>query len=406
MTGAASATKKRKAAGGPAPATSKKLSASVGSLLARLEATNAAFLQTAATKAVQTQLAKVKAASSFDAPLASKSSSSPSLASLPLDKQELERRLDRKQRFQEERAAAAAAAGIKEAQKTLVEVRSQHGVARGQNQNLEKEYLRLTSLPSITDVRPPEVLRDALELVKRRWTEGCEYKYACDQLKSIRQDLTVQHVRNKFTVQVYETHGRIAIEVGDFAEYRSCHSVLQPLYAEGIQGEQWEFAAYGLLYAAASGREVLCHELVEVFSGKGYHSSSGSGSGSGSKIPSCSAEIAGDRFLGHALAVCRAFGGGDFVRFMQLYLEAPRMAPYLMDLLLPKMRIKAYNTVLAAFLPSVPLAALAGWFGFTKRKEAAAFLKERGAVVVDGCLDIKASRAAQQRQQGFQQTQQ
>lgn len=54
----------------------------------------------------------------------------------------------------------------------------------------------------------------------------------------------------------------------------------------------------------------------------------------------------------------------------------------------------AAGTVLSAFQPSVPLAALSGWFGFSKKKEAAAFLRERGAVVADGCLDIKQSRAA------------
>lgn len=50
--------------------------------------------------------------------------------------------------------------------------------------------------------------------------------------------------------------------------------------------------------------------------------------------------------------------------------------------------------MLSAFQPSIPLASLSGWFGFAKRKEAAAFLRERGAVVADGCLDIKQSRAA------------
>ena len=64
MSGAAKpAVKKRKAAAGaaasPAAAGSKKLANGIGSLLARLEATNASFLQTAAANAMHTQLAKV-----------------------------------------------------------------------------------------------------------------------------------------------------------------------------------------------------------------------------------------------------------------------------------------------------------------------------------------------------------
>jgi hypothetical protein len=45
----------------------------------------------------------------------------------------------------------------------------------------------------------------------------------------------------------------------------------------------------------------------------------------------------------HALAVCRAYVGNDFVRFLRLYEGAPRMAPYLMDLLLGRLRGQAYS---------------------------------------------------------------
>lgn len=57
----------------------------------------------------------------------------------------------------------------------------------GTCESLEKEYLRLTSLPRASSVRPPNILSLALDLVKARWLEKADYKHACEQLKSIRQ---------------------------------------------------------------------------------------------------------------------------------------------------------------------------------------------------------------------------
>lgn len=125
----------------------------------------------------------------------------------------------------------------------------------GRSTVLERPYLRLTGDPDPDMVRPEFVLKRSLaHVLTTLRTKPVEQRhiYAFEQLKSIRQDLTLQRIRNKFTVHVYETHAKIALDrlSPDLPEYAQCQKALMELYDEGIRSDRVsEFLALNALYA-------------------------------------------------------------------------------------------------------------------------------------------------------------
>ena len=53
---------------------------------------------------------------------------------------------------------------------------------------------RFLQAPDPAMVRPQKVLEKSLAMVKQKWKSKPDYYFTCEQLKAIRQDLTVNNI--------------------------------------------------------------------------------------------------------------------------------------------------------------------------------------------------------------------
>jgi hypothetical protein len=222
----------------------------------------------------------------------------------------------------------------------------------GTSEVLEKKYLRLTAPPVASNVRPERILRQTLDLLKKKWRKESNYSYICDQFKSMRQDLTVQRIKNDFTVSVYEIHARIALEKGDIGEYNQCQTQLRSLYTLGLKGNPIEFKAYRILY--------FIHTANRT--------------GMNDTLADLTVAEKEERPIKHALAVRSALALGNYHKFFQLYMDTPNMGAYLMDMFVVRERLAALCNLCKAFKPDVKLRFITEELGFESDADAAQFI--------------------------------
>lgn len=232
----------------------------------------------------------------------------------------------RKQRFDSDQSGAQSTPPWASSRYESPVPDSNDGPVVGTCCNLEKNYFRLTSAPKPETVRPQPVLEQTLEFLKQKWRQESNYAYICDQFKSLRQDLTVQHIKNEFTVNVYEIHARIALEKGDLGEYNQCQTQLRALYSQKLGGHPAEFRAYRILYIIHTCNRTDMNDVLADLTVADKEQPA----------------------VKHALDVRSALALGNHHRFFRLYLETPNMGAYLIDMFITRERLAALANICKA----------------------------------------------------------
>ena len=322
----------------------------------------------------------------------------------------------------------------------------------GQNMEIEKSYLRLTTYPKCEDVRPLPILIKALDHVKRKYQQNDDFDWCNDQLKSIRQDITVQksHIPTNHTLllDVYQTHARILLEHGQLSEFNQCLSnVLQiydALHADNndnnknnnrshvnrsnntssrtttmcaVKKAEGEFRAYSILYSLVQSKTTfldLNMALRRRFQQQQHpmsaqppqpqpprtiksnqknkkrrrpsttvttdHSNDDHTSISGNIRSGWMNRISDEEQ--HAWDVVHSVYNGQYTKFFGLYDTAAHMSPYILDFLLHRVRLHAYQVLMASYRSSIPISYVQTSLHFDTIDELHHFLQQRGTVFV------------------------
>ena len=229
----------------------------------------------------------------------------------------------------------------------------------------------------------------------------------------MRQDITVQHLRNNFVLDVYETHSRILLEHGDLNEFNQCQTMIRSLTSFTDADPAWEdmkspiknefqntirgtgkpdfllqseeaadeFQAYSLLYDVV--QNSWCDLIVHFSLTKNRIDISNKSHGSTRSRRPNQSPITQGSSVRHALNVVKVIMHNDYLAFFRLYESAPHMSAYLMDYLVRRVRNVAYVRIIAAYRPTISTERFREALSFRDLEETRQFLKKKGAIFLN-----------------------
>lgn len=240
---------------------------------------------------------------------------------------------------------------------------SSDGPIVGTSTTLEKRYLRLTSAPDPSLVRPLFILQKSFQHVLNQFyndDKKDDYVWFCDQMKSIRQDLTVQQLKGEFVCKVYETHAKIALENQDMGEFNQCQTQLVNLTGSRLEED---FLAYRLLYFIFTLNRLGVNQVIGQIRRKKTGCRKDGGGGGG--------------IVKYALAVRKCVYNGLYHELFQLYLRPyDKWCKCLMEQFVRRERVRALLCICRAYRPGVEVSFLSKELGFAEEEECREFLRE------------------------------
>lgn len=263
---------------------------------------------------------------------------------------------------------------------------------------LEKRFFRLIGAPDPAAVRPEPALTRTLTHLRARALENAPYLYLSDQLKSVRQDLVVQHIRGRLAVEVYEWHAQLALIAGDAAELSQCLVQLSELWA---------------LARAEGGARALAAETSELdFAAVRLVTSAhaGDASGAASILSTLPKGTLCDTRIRHALNVRAALSADNALRFFALKAAAQPLTIAAMEWCVARVRTRALAAIVKSGAPkgsaALPLDFIGRILGFQQHQNnnnnnsegddfitmVTTFVTSVGGVILNGnTLDLSAS---------------